>query len=89
MDVASHVYGAEESVKPYDEAAACRMCGHAKVSTRFEDACTSPISDGVVRAERLVRTCDRCGFYWDEAPLLPMSIRGVPPDVDLSPHENS
>ncbi len=46
-------------MNPYDPSSLCRKCG-SDAASRFKSECGR---------ERIVRTCDGCGHYWEELPL--------------------
>lgn len=60
---------AEEMPSYSGEGAACRKCGHLGASTLYLEVgrcISSETAVGLNPNPRLHRTCDRCGYHWDE-----------------------
>lgn len=84
---------------PYDPAALCPKCG-TRVSDRWqceilpprtaeERAARFEFGEDLPRPERIHRTCNHCGYFWDEAPLDAKREPMRPPgDQLLSVHVN-
>lgn len=54
---------------PYSDVSTCPKCGHNSVTTLYRDVCRywpRPPDDP---REHLLRTCERCGYSWAEAPI--------------------
>ena len=54
-----------QNLPPFNHKARCTMCGHNRVKTVYDSGL---LPQSKYRQPHLVRTCERCGFRWDEGP---------------------
>jgi len=59
-------------VNPYDPGARCPKCGNDGVSTEYRSGWLPGFMGGPAwkfSAPFLARKCQRCSYYWEEAPV--------------------